>query len=211
MKKKAMILAMMMGCMLAVSFVAACQPKASETSVADTGSQEAETEAADFAWTTEANCETCHPNSSNSYTDSACAASQHADVACITCHDDTEGLEKAHKKVTMADTDGAEKLKKTKVSSEVCIGCHPLDDTHASATADVTALTDKLGNVVNPHDLPVFEDTGRGTHEKVLCADCHKMHSAETPEDNATTPCKSCHHQGTYVSCYSAGCHESSE
>ena len=180
MSKKVMLLSAVMGCMLVV-MLAACQPKQSaETSAADADSQTkteagASTETADFTWSPEANCESCHPNSTNSYTDSACAASQHADVACVTCHDDTDGLQKAHKKVTLSDTEGAEKLKKTEVSSEVCISCHPLDDAHKAATAEVTALTDKLGNVVNPHDLPVFEDTGRGTHDKVLCADCHKM------------------------------------
>lgn len=188
-----------------------CQPHSPQSAPPSSPDAKSATSAeeAAFQWTADANCGQCHADSEQSYTDSACTASLHSTVPCTTCHSDEEGLGKAHEKVTLSDTDGADKLKKTAVNTEACLSCHALDEGHIAATADSTALTDKLGNTINPHDLPVFEDTGRGTHEKVTCSSCHKMHSTEGAAEEAPGACKSCHHQGTYVSCYSAGCHES--
>ena len=88
---------------------------------------------------------------------------------------------------------GTKKLKNTSVSDDACLSCHENDHT-AEATADVTALTDLNGTMVNPHDIPQTEQ-----HEKnITCSSCHTMHSDDSIEDEAVTLCQSCHHRDVY-------------
>ena len=105
----------------------------------------------------------------------------------------SRALKKAHQDVTLQDTDGAKKLKKTSVGDDVCLSCHANDYT-AEATADVTALVDSNGTTVNPHDLPATSK-----HEQnITCSSCHDMHSDSSVEETATSLCLSCHHKNVY-------------
>ena len=149
---------------------------------------------ADWAWSEDADCATCHEEQALSQSDSDYQLCEsHGTLDCLTCHTDTEGLAAAHEEVTAEDTDGAKKLKETSVENEVCLSCHE-DDYTPEATEDITALTDNNGTLVNPHDMPDTE-----THaENITCASCHDMHSDKTTEESASTLCISCHHKNVY-------------
>lgn len=121
-------------------------------------------------------------------------ASQHAadfGWTCLDCHEDNDKLAAAHKNAS-ADKQ-ATKLKKTTVSSDLCLGCHDLESL-AEQTADCTVLTDSNGTVINPHDMPEGSE-----HDKVTCTSCHKVHDQEeTLDRNANVTCNNCHHAGVY-------------
>lgn len=188
-----------------------CAPKAANPDVGSgSESVEAEIEQMAFTWSAESDCTACHATEEASYSDALCPMSFHTERICTDCHIDDKALSGVHEGLTYADTEGAERLRKTVVAESGCTdsACHPSDDALIQATASSAVLTDVKRNVVNPHDLPVFEDRGRGSHASILCGDCHQLHSNESIEETATDVCKNCHHKGTYETCYSALCHE---
>lgn len=109
-------------------------------------------------------------------------------LTCTTCHNDEEGLAKAHRKMDSGKT--AKRLKRTSVSDEVCLTCHDKEQLVA-ATADVTVLTDTKGTTVNPHDIPAND-----SHADIQCVSCHQAHydEDETIETMAMGVCVDCHH-----------------
>ena len=129
----------------------------------------------------------------DSFSDSACAASNHAALTCTTCHSDVDGLASAHDGVAYGDK-GAKRLKTTDVAESTCQAeaCHGSYETLAEQTSSSTLLTDSNGTVVNPHDLPENAD-----HETVTCGSCHDMHASDDAE-TAQKACISCHHMGIY-------------
>lgn len=146
-----------------------------------------------FTWTPDADCAACHTAEGGSLTDAACEISAgHGDLACVSCHIDTAGLESAHASVDANDYKVPAKLKVTEVSKEACLSCHDLAEV-ATETSDLTLLTDDNGLIVNPHKLP-----GNSEHDAVTCARCHTMHEKATPDQNAPDVCASCHHAGVY-------------
>lgn len=152
--------------------------------------------AAEFTWSKDSDCATCHETDVASFDDAACAASQHASLKndCLTCHDDVAGLEEAHQKVTLDSQKKKATLKKTAVSEDICLTCHDKTEL-AVATAASTALTDKNGLTVNPHDLPVNDDHAEaGT----TCSSCHKLHASESATETAPAVCRNCHHADVY-------------
>lgn len=113
-------------------------------------------------------------------------------LECSTCHEDSDKLAKAHKKMNRKGQE-ATSLKKTVVSSEVCLSCHNADEL-AEATQDCTVLTDSKGTTVNPHDLPDVEE-----HASINCVDCHQVHETDKSLDQAAkATCGNCHHAGIY-------------
>lgn len=111
-------------------------------------------------------------------------------LECTTCHEESEGLNKAHSKLNSGKE--ARRLKKSEVPSGVCLSCHNQEDL-AEATFDVALIDDK-GTKINPHDLPA------GTkHEEINCVGCHAVHSApDDLEEAAVDMCISCHHAGIF-------------
>lgn len=146
-------------------------------------------------------CTACHTKAAASAEDPACLVSKHSDLDCIVCHDSTdEAFQKVHDKASdPSKADKVKQLKKTEVSSDICLACH---DRAAlvEATEDLSLLTDIKGTTVNPHDLPQVSN-----HEDIACDDCHKMHSDEDAETTAPNVCLSCHHTGAYEC---GTCHE---
>ena len=130
----------------------------------------------------------------DSFSDSACAASNHAALTCTTCHSDVDGLASAHDGVAYGDK-GAKRLKTTDVAESTCQAeaCHGSYETLAEQTSSSTLLTDSNGTVVNPHDLPENAD-----HETVTCGSCHDMHASDDIAETAQKACISCHHMGIY-------------
>lgn len=152
-------------------------------------------------WTEDTDCTACHSNETNSTSDSNCTVSKHSSLTCTTCHDDKTALASLHEGVSSSDRQPT-RLKKTEVSSSVCLGCHDATEL-AQQTDACTALTDSNGTVVNPHSLP---DTS--THSSITCTNCHSMHSEQTDLDgDAKSYCLSCHHANVFQ-CYT--CHQHS-
>ena len=112
-------------------------------------------------------------------------------LTCTSCHVDSEGLAKGHKKLNSGKE--ATRLKKSSVESDVCLACHDVEKL-AQATADLTLLTDERGTTVNPHDLPPVE-----AHSDISCTRCHAVHDAEASlHKDASGLCTSCHHENVY-------------
>lgn len=177
--------------------LAGCAPKANDNA-ASPKDDEAAAVQVDFSWSETSDCSMCHEKEQSSFEDTTCAASQHAGTACITCHTDASALASAHEGAT-AEKASKAVLKSTTVDAATCESCHALDEV-AAATANVEALTDANGTVVNPHALPESTD-----HAEVTCTSCHQMHvSGATIEKKAQRVCASCHHADVYE-CYT--CH----
>lgn len=173
--------------------LAACAPQ--EEGASPAGDAAAPT-ATEFTWSKDSDCTTCHETDVASFDDAACTASQHASLktSCLTCHDDVSGLEDAHKKVTLESQKKKATLKKTEVSEDICLTCHDKAELAAATTAS-TALTDKNGLTVNPHDLPANDDHAEaGT----TCSSCHKLHTSESATETASAVCRNCHHADVY-------------
>ena len=171
---------------------------------------------APFSWSADADCGLCHATQSSSLTDSSCQVSaNHANLQCVQCHTDENGLAAAHDGVTLADTKGAKKLSKTSVEQDACVSCHA-DAGAPEAAASSTALTDDQGTTVNPHDLLRLTDPNTtlryivsqvqgASHDTLTCGSCHTMHDEKPLEETAAAACTQCHHQNVYE-CYT--CHE---
>lgn len=182
---------------IAVVFAAGCAPREASPSPSG-GSGEGGADAVQVAWSTSSDCASCHTREAAARADATSLHAAHADSTCISCHDDEQGLSKAHE--GYEEKDPASKLKKTDVENESCLvgGCHD-QAALAEATAHETVLTDTKGTVVNPHDLPVHDDHAKG----VRCASCHKMHGegtadVESVHQASKATCLSCHHDEVY-------------
>ena len=137
---------------------------------------------------------------------------------CLTCHAVTDGVvsegawalaegeaDEASEAVVEADTeaqveDATSKPEASEEAEETETKAPAIPAYSASATADVTWLTDENGTTVNPHDLPVNK-----SHDTVTCATCHSMHDDATLEETAVKACKQCHHDNIYE-CFT--CHD---
>ena len=181
---------------LAVMFATGCAPR--ESSLSQGGGNEGGDDTLQISWSVTSDCESCHTREAAAPADATSLHAVHASSSCLSCHDDEQGLAKAHE--GYEEKDPASNLKKTDVADESCLasGCH--DQTVlAEATAGETVLTDTKGTVVNPHDLPIHEDHAKG----VRCASCHKMHGEGSIEADAVyqaskATCLSCHHNEVY-------------
>lgn len=111
-------------------------------------------------------------------------------MSCITCHSDETGLAKGHSKLNSGKQ--AKRLKKSAVTSEVCLECHKVKDL-SEKSADYKGLTDTNGTTVNPHALPEGE-----SHADIVCTDCHQVHSGKSIDESSMTTCNSCHHAGVF-------------
>lgn len=177
---------------------------ASGGSAADSSSNDSTVSAesqADFSFAMDADCVACHTKEASSVEHTLYSNSNHASIACTTCHADEKGLTTAHTGVKVGDTT-PKRLKKTTVDDAACLSCHGSYEDLAAKTKDCTALTDKEGTVVNPHEAKALN----ADHEEALgCASCHEMHSTDSAADSAYKSCTSCHHAEVYA-CYT--CHD---
>ena len=153
---------------------------------------------ADFVWSVDSDCGACHVAEAASAGQEGNSMAQHETVACTTCHTDSDKLEAQHEGVSAQDK-MPKRLKKTAVERDACLSCHDQGDLSARTQAS-DALTDEKGTAVNPHDLPEVDD-----HETIACADCHKMHGFQLPEESAPEVCTDCHHKNVYEC---GTCHE---
>lgn len=200
---------MLAGLVVALMLVSAlaalgCAPQAAAPAGAGeaepaAGDAPAAAEGAAFEWSPDSDCATCHDAEGASVGDAACAASAHAAQDCASCHADAAGVEAAHADVAVGDRT-PKRLKATSIDEATCLGCHGSYEELAERTAGSSALTDKSGTVVNPHDLPEA-----GDHEGITCNDCHAMHEAEPAADTAGEYCRSCHHMDVFEC---GTCHE---
>lgn len=175
----------------------------SDSMAAASAPSDAEGEASSFGWTMESDCAACHTDEAQSYEDTNCLASQHADVACTTCHADEVGLADRHDDVEIGDRT-PRRLRATEVDTQACVTCHGDYEALAQATAGVTVLTDENGTTVNPHEVTTTVNAA-GQHDEITCVDCHAMHVDEPSADQAVATCRTCHHADVYEC---GTCHE---
>ncbi|WP_296010082.1 hypothetical protein [uncultured Adlercreutzia sp.] len=186
---------------VALALAVGCTPQAASSGGEASSAQDedAPVAQADFTWNEESDCATCHSTEGDSTSDDACLASTHAaaGASCVSCHDDSEGLAKAHEGASL-DSTPAKRLKTTEVSSETCLAsdCHNTTlEELAALTTDCTIFTDDNGTVVNPHEAPDL--TPSHVEAEMTCTDCHNAHE-EASEENYQKVCSSCHHAGVY-------------
>jgi hypothetical protein len=149
---------------------------------------------APVVWSPDVDCVTCHVAEDPTGGTVATTGAFHADQAaqCVTCHNSESELNTIHEGAT-ATAKMPVRLKTTKVTDEVCLGCHVKSEL-ATQTVNSTALTDSNGLTVNPHQLPEV-----GTHQSITCTECHYMHKpADDLAANAKAKCVSCHHQDVF-------------
>lgn len=190
--QRAAIIAATIACSLLL--LGGCQPQ-QNTDPAGQASSSSGAEEGSGTWSIDGNCTACHATESESYENTACLVSQHADLECITCHADEEGLANAHKKATGAAT--SVRMKFTEVDEQACIGCHGSYEDLAEKTAQSTVLTDDDDTVVNPHEVKTLHNAA-GQHDDVTCSNCHAMHDDEGTESHSQQLCLECHHQNVY-------------
>jgi hypothetical protein len=173
--------------------LAACAPKEAPSV------QEPEADpVVEIDWTPESDCTVCHFTESESFANTTCLASKHADLDCSGCHTDQSVLTQAHEGASTA----AEKPKTLQVSDiqeGTCTtpGCHAADTLESLAllTQGSTVLTDERGNSVNPHEMP--SSTPKHVAENMTCTDCHSVHDDKGYEV-AKTYCYNCHHHKVF-------------
>lgn len=147
------------------------------------------------AWVTGelADCGVCHTRTADNPENDGYLYASHTIVSCFACHDDADTLAKRHENATQAKGEKLKKLKKTEVNVAVCAICHD-PAALVEKTADCIALTDKDGNVVNPHDV-----SSNARHdENVTCSSCHKFHKDLEPQAQAFNFCIGCHHAAVF-------------
>ncbi len=180
-------------CLIAM-LLAACSPEQAPNDDNRTDQADSSGMSSEFTWSETSDCTACHGNAAASFDDAACTASLHANQKddCFSCHDDKDGLAKAHEKVTLDSKKKKASLKKTEIGNDTCIPYHDATAL-ADATASATVLTDKNSLTVNPHALPEHED-----HADITCSSCHKIHAPEGPAETAPAVCRNCHHADVY-------------
>lgn len=155
-------------------------------------------------WSMQSDCSMCHTTEKASADDGACLASQHKDVACVTCHTDEPAMETVHEGAT-ADGKMPKRLKKTEVANDSCLSCHfGTVEELAAQTPDIPKVVDTEGTEVNPHAALAMEQHTSGG-KQLECGSCHKMHEDSTAEEESDLACQSCHHAGVFT-CYT--CHD---
>ena len=141
---------------LAASAQAASSPKGSGTAAP----------AVSTPFSLDLDCTGCHTDAAADTENPKCLLSFHEAAGCTSCHNNEAALEKKHAKMDTKDPNKVRRLSaKNRVAAETCENCHKPEDL-AKATEKSTALTDKNGMVVNPHDLPEGH-----FDEKVTCTD----------------------------------------
>ncbi|MDR0499808.1 MAG: hypothetical protein LBG97_00980 [Coriobacteriales bacterium] len=158
-----------------------------------------------FVWAKDSNCGVCHKSEQASLEGGTTQASLHAKrgASCTTCHADETAMQKAHVGKTSSSKVPL-RLRTTKVADSSCFSCH--DSNHADAetlatlTTASTALVDKQGTTVNPHQLPANND-----HNIFTCGSCHATHKDEDIGKYVKQQCVACHHENQFTC---GDCHE---
>ena len=178
--------------------IAACNP--SKPSGNNNGDSQGSTE---FTWTVTTDCSICHAKEQASFANTALASSNHGEVTCVECHDNTTKVKAAHAKVTLSDTQGATRLKSTEVGSAICLTCHSYEEL-AVLSVENSTLTDNHGTKVNTHELNTLYNLQK-QHNDVVCSSCHTLHATGNAKQSAEYTCISCHHDKVFE-CYT--CHD---
>ncbi|WP_148206714.1 cytochrome c3 family protein [Desulfitobacterium hafniense] len=147
-------------------------------------------------WSVDKDCSVCHSAEHASISNINYTASAHADMGCLACHKDTDGLATVHEAAKSSNPGTIKKLKNP-ITNEVCLSCHGSYAALAEQTKNSIVLTDEDGTVVNPHAIPV----NKKHDPNPKCTDCHKIHTGSDPQ----AYCYTCHHTKTFE-CYT--CHE---
>jgi len=173
-----------------------CAPRTGGDSTVDPVETE-DQYAVDFTWAPESNCVVCHKTEGDLLlqTEAAAHINEQGNL-CVDCHDPAE-ISGLHAGKT-SESKTPIRLMKTEVPEEACLasGCHIKSDLVAK-TASTTALTDREGTVVNPHDLP--DNEFHQNPLNVTCVNCHTMHKETVIQEDAYNFCTGgCHHDQVF-------------
>ncbi len=149
-------------------------------------------------WSMQSNCAGCHTTEAASQTDGMHSASRHAEIPCVTCHQDDSTLSVAH--TDLAKTPSQTWLD-APIDNAVCFKCHEGWASLAKRTQNSRALVDLKNAVVNPHAIPQTASH----NQNPFCHVCHAMHLGAKPVGEY---CVGCHHKKVFE-CYS--CHKSND
>jgi len=195
--KRLLIVAVFALLMVTLLAIVGCAPKVN-TPVQGGGDTAGTT---DIEWSMDVDCAICHTKEASSMTDTATASAAHENIACTTCHKDTDG------KLTTVHSDISGKEPPTRAGvtrayiSQSC-RCHR-QDALVQATADSTVIEQFAGVQVNPHALPEAE-----AHQAIVCSSCHKLHDPLSGFDaDIEKLCVGCHHDRIFDQPCS-NCHE---
>lgn len=122
----------------------------------------------------------------------------HADtgITCLKCHEPAI-QQQVEELVKFIKKDYRVPLKQRRFPDDWCFRCHE----HGSRE-ELIARTQ--GYVVNNTQVNPHNPHPNSTEVETLpCYSCHKMHR----ESPGIDYCYSCHHKGTFESCYKVGCH----
>jgi hypothetical protein len=147
-------------------------------------------------------CATCHVMASytESLQDATLLAYAHAQegLVCLDCHEQAVS-EQVHE-VAKA---GTTQLQWRRVPMESCFDCHvPNEHTSYEEVIERTKDYSIDDEEINPHDPHAGVEGS--DQEQLECYYCHKMHK----ESLGINGCYSCHHEFTFESCSTAGCHD---
>lgn len=202
----AVVMAAVLLAAVAAGSIVGCTPKPAEAPATTESAVENPFAGQPANWSMSSECSICHDKEATTMESAACPqASKHAGLSCVQCHTAENELASVHEGITLGDEPASEASIET-VASTTCEDpeCHGTLEEMAQKTVDSIALTDSLGNVVNPHDRPENE---RHSQYPMQCTDCHRIHSQELVDD-AMAYCTQCHHRGTFTC---GNCHSISE
>jgi len=189
-KKKILIIAVVIGIFVVCAW--GCAPRMNEA-LADP--REDNPPGFTYTWSASSDCSVCHRSEGLSMEDTHRLAGFHAEeegLTCITCHEDSPGLAKAHNNVAMGEAN-VKRLKNTEVSDTVCLSCHSLAEL-ATVLPESVYLVDEHGTRVNPHAVPATEG-----HDGVNnCSSCHETHTLSSAVELSYKNCTSCHHHEVF-------------
>lgn len=118
-------------------------------------------------------------------------------ITCLECHEPTI-QQQVQEVIKFVKNDYQNPLRPRRFSDDWCFRCHEHGSREEliARTQDYTAGNTK----VNPHD----PHPNSAEVNTLPCYSCHRMHRASPGIEY----CYSCHHKGTFETCYQGGCHE---
>lgn len=187
-----------------IAIAAGCAPESADAPQDGAGSPDG-TSTIVVEWTIGSDCESCHIAEVDSATNPDCTYPKHAALSCTSCHsDDDQKLSAAHVGYAERDTKLPMRLSRTNVPRTACTvsGCHVPEELVAD-TAESTALVDRNGTVVNPHQMLIDP---KHADAIIQCSSCHKMHAnSASLITSAASTCTACHHKQVFEC---GTCHE---
>lgn len=153
-------------------------------------------------------CSTCHIMEPyvQSWISSSFLVKTHAeaDITCLDCHEPTIS-QQVSELAAFISNNYTVPLTVREFDDSWCLRCH--EHGNYEDIAERTAGMVVFGETVNPHTITI-DSSAIKPHEtnisELECSRCHKMHR----ESPGIEYCVRCHHEETFESCDTEGCHQ---